>query len=222
MKTRCPLCATLFNADNRVLQQSHGLVRCSRCRNVFNAGKHREAGDEKTENISRLPAWIQREIIGHFNRTQASSKLGLQILKFMSLAVLLSLIVVQVAYSQLKHLSQIEVIRPALLPLCQILHCQLSPIRDLSKIDLVDSKITWGKTVQIRLSLRNQAQIDQPYPITHVVMSNYLNQIVAEGYFHPKDYLPHTELFQASDSQEITLMIEDPKLRIRSYEVNFY
>ena len=49
METLCPHCDTRYQIDRDTLVAANGLVRCSRCRNVFNALKHlsRSPGDRE-------------------------------------------------------------------------------------------------------------------------------------------------------------------------------
>ena len=49
METLCPHCETRYQINRETLAAANGLVRCSRCRNVFNALRHlsRSPGDEE-------------------------------------------------------------------------------------------------------------------------------------------------------------------------------
>jgi len=54
METLCPHCETRYQIDRDTLVAANGLVRCSRCRNVFNALKHLNGSPSDQEPLPEI------------------------------------------------------------------------------------------------------------------------------------------------------------------------
>lgn len=87
METRCPHCDTRYQIDRETLTAANGLVRCSRCRNVFNAQNQISAVPNDTEPLPEteqaqgptevkadLPAMAAETLAGETVQAEAKSK----------------------------------------------------------------------------------------------------------------------------------------------------
>ncbi|MCH9662746.1 MAG: zinc-ribbon domain-containing protein [Gammaproteobacteria bacterium] len=245
MKIRCPSCTTLFSTTIEMVEDGHGLVRCSRCRNVFKATEHTEDSppDESLERVDEstarenssapelesdrfghLPAWIRGELLSQLGSHAGN---GARLRKLASVVTVLALstvLLAQIAYAQIERVSQINELRPGMKRLCELLHCHPPPMRQLELVRLTDSQIIWREdgAIELKISIANEAEFDQSWPAVHVSMSNYLNQAVAEGRFRPDQYAPPDAVIGAGQTVNAALLIASPGQRIRSYEITFH
>ena len=238
MNIRCPNCSTLFSASEELVTVGHGLVRCSVCRNVFKAQDYLEGAEEAaqeaastpalgpsaTERIRQLPAWIRSEILSQLDHSSPRGRLWRIIFASLACLALSALLLAQGAYSQLGALAQVDQLRPALAQLCRAAPCSVPPYRELESIRIVDSQISWldNEDIKLNISINNKAQTAQSYPAIHLAMSNYLNQLVAEGRFLPEDYADDDTIMDAGETVVVELRIANPGQRIRSYDINFH
>ncbi len=259
MKIRCPSCTTLFSTTPGVVEDGHGLVRCSRCRNVFKATEHTEDSppDESPEHLNEstagkdestahedestahedggvhepesdrfghLPAWIRGELLSQLGNKAGRGARLRTFASIVSVLVLSTVLLAQIAYVQIERVSQIGELRPGMERLCELLHCHPPPLRQLELVRLNDSQIIWREdgAIELKISIANEAEFDQSWPAVHVSMSNYLNQAVAEGRFRPDQYAPAEAIIGAGRTVGAALLIASPGQRIRSYEITFH
>lgn len=77
---------------------------------------------------------------------------------------------------------------------CANLDCQLPPIRDIAKLELLSRDIRpdpdRAGALMITATLRNDAPFRQPWPVVVVELSNLDNMPVAMRRFRPAEYIP--------------------------------
>lgn len=118
--------------------------------------------------------------------------------------------------------------------LCQQLECENSAIRDASKIELITRNVyshpNAKNALMVNLTLKNNANFAQPYPVLHIGFSDVRGGTIAARQFLPAEYLPieyqqidseHHHLIQPGSSTSLTMELQDPGKQALTYEFNF-
>ena len=118
--------------------------------------------------------------------------------------------------------------------LCQQLECNKISMRDPSKIELIARNIyshpNEKDALMVDVTMRNNANFSQPYPVMNISFSDIRGNAVASRHFLPSEYLPieykqgnkkQQDLLQPDTSTSLTLEIQDPGKQAKTYEFNF-
>jgi len=118
--------------------------------------------------------------------------------------------------------------------LCQAFECKKLSIRDPSKIELIARNIyshpNEKDALMIDVTMRNNANFSQPYPVMQINFSDIRGGTVAARRFLSTEYLPieykqgdnkQQRLLPPDTSTSITLEIQDPGIQAMTYEFNF-
>lgn len=106
--------------------------------------------------------------------------------------VMLLLLAGQFVYFYRNELATIPSWRPYLVDICQYIGCELRPLRDISKIELLQSSIAphpqSENALRLRATLVNRAAFRQAYPWMEVTLTSNAGQIIARRAFAPIQY----------------------------------
>lgn len=124
----------------------------------------------------------------------------------------------QYIYFNRNDLSQYPELRPWLTRFCAVMSCNTPMRRDVSQINLanrvVQSHPSQANALLIDVTLVNEADFSQPYPLLEIRFSDLNNRLVAGRRFRPAEYLPTDASAQAGmpphQPVHITLEIVDP------------
>ena len=107
-------------------------------------------------------------------------------------------------------------------------------MRDPEKIELITRNIyshpNEKGALLVNVTMKNNADFAQPYPVMQIDFSDIRGGIVAARRFFPAEYLSieyqqnnaeHQRLLQPNTSASLTLEIQDPGKQAMTYEFNF-
>lgn len=118
--------------------------------------------------------------------------------------------------------------------LCQRIECKDISVRDPKKIELVSRNVyshpNEKNALMVNITMKNQADFAQPYPIMQIRFSDVRGGDVAARRFFPDEYLPaeilqqttpQAKLFEAGTNMTFTMEIQDPGKQAMTYEFDF-
>jgi predicted Zn finger-like uncharacterized protein len=217
MYTRCPECQSTFRITPAQIKAREGLVRCGRCRAVFQAGEHLvrrvppdggtpEAGrnrsrerdaDRRRRRRSResgdKPRTEQAEMFP-FARPPGAASLRRRAIAWTMLTALLVLTLAgQAIYLNSVALARHPELAPWMEHYCGWLGCALKPPPDVARIELETSIAPHPRFVnalRIRADLINRADHPQPLPRMEVTLTDSEGRVLARRIFSASHYLP--------------------------------
>ena len=129
---------------------------------------------------------------------------------------------------QFNHITELQTLIDKT---CEQLECNHMTLRDASKMELVTRNVythpNEKNALIVDVSMKNNAQFAQPYPVLQIDFSDVRGNTVAARRFFPNDYLPadtqkkQQRLLPPDTSTSITLEIQDPGKQAMTYEFNF-
>jgi len=132
------------------------------------------------------------------------------------------------------QLNQIPQLQAWTEKLCQHFECKDISIRDPKKIELVSRNVyshpNEKNALMVNITMKNQADFAQPYPVMQIRFSDVRGGDVAARRFLPDEYLPaevlqqatpQAQLFEAGTNMTFTMEIQDPGKQAMTYEFDF-
>lgn len=92
----------------------------------------------------------------------------------------------------------------------------LPPRRDLAALTISQAEVTSAPdaagALLVTAALTNRADFAQPYPLLRVSLTNRFGNVIGQGMFMPRDYLPQVPktALPAGETQAVRLRIVDP------------
>lgn len=222
MYTQCPACLTTFKVTPAQLEARGGMVRCGICSAVFHAeqrllpvppttkpataaptlesikndkrnrpGKNRRrdkprAINKKLAREAGIPT-VTKPLLFAKPRLHVSSLLW----GFGSLALLV-LLAGQFVYFNRHELATIPPWRPYLVDICLYAGCELRPLRDIARIELLQASMAphpqYENALRLRATLVNRAAFRQDYPWMEVSLTGNTGNVIARRTFSPIQY----------------------------------
>ncbi len=233
MQTTCPHCKTVFRLTDTQLGMADGMVRCGVCQLTFDALARPAATEHQTEipdfehHLLDEPA---RAVIPDAFRTPARGAGLWSGLVWSVLILILALALAgEYAWFHRNQLQQQAELKPWLKKACGYLHCELEPVREPDKIEMLSRNVyshpTLKNALMIKVSMINHADHEQPYPDVRIDFSDVRGGLVAARRFSPSEYLAltnsNTRLLAAGGEASFTLEIQDPGKTAMTYEFSF-
>lgn len=252
MYTQCPACHTVFTVTPAQLAAARGTVRCGVCQRPFSALDRLAAtlppqaraalrrtsgpaglsgsargGPPKTEQATAVPSagsvyFPQSAQQPRRPHTAATLAWGAGIV------IALGVLVVQYAYFMRADLARYDRLRPWLERLCEIADCRIPPLRDVSKIIVLNRQVVEDAdrpgALLVRATIENRAPFAQPYPILQLSLSDMDGRLLGRGRFTPQQYLASTDLPAQLPSHRpvhVRLKIADPGSNAVNFEFTF-
>ena len=132
------------------------------------------------------------------------------------------------------QLNQVPQLQAWTEELCQRIECKDISVRDPKKIELVSRNVyshpNEKNALMVNITMKNQADFAQPYPIMQIRFSDVRGGDVAARRFFPDEYLPteilqqatpQAKLFEAGTNMTFTMEIQDPGKQAMTYEFDF-
>ncbi len=214
MYTRCPECQSTFRITPAQIKARDGLVRCGRCRAVFQAEQHlmrrlpagtapepsrtktrdRDGERKRRKRARESAARTEQAELFPFARPPDAARRRRRRVAWSALAALLVLALA----GQIVFLNSIALARhPELVPwlesYCGWLGCTLKPPPDVARIELETSIAPHPRFVnalRIRADLVNRADHPQPLPRMEVTLTDSEGRVLARRIFSSAHYLP--------------------------------
>lgn len=135
----------------------------------------------------------------------------------------------QLAWAQRTSLMLDPAARPWVLRACASFDCQLPPVRDTAKLELLARDIRPDPKVAgallITATIRNDAVFTQPWPVVTVALTDLDNNPVAMRRFRPADYMPDRARRAAGITPDTTAAVAfevaDPGQRAVAFRFGF-
>lgn len=290
MQTQCPHCDTRFRVTENQVNIADGFVRCSVCKEIFNAFEVAEQhdyqpsllkqessdnestvtesnddtalNDESRDDIEDLP---EIEAVD-FNETSAtddsrkdafdffdeevneslphvvpehykesyssnSSTLAPNLLWGAGILLLTATLFVEYTWFNRDQLNQIPQMQAWKEKLCQHIECKNIAVRNPKKIELIARNVyshpNEKNALMVNLTMKNNADFAQPYPVLQISFSNIRGGNVAARRFSPKEYLPAEiqqsglQLLESDTNMTFSMEIQDPGKQAMTYEFDF-
>lgn len=120
-------------------------------------------------------------------------------------------------------------LRPYMLSFCELAHCKISELRDLSRLELSSKNVYSHPSVDNALMITavivNQAEFAQRFPVLQISFTNLVGDVIMARQFKPGEYLNADEEnlteMQPGLPIQITLEVVDPGNNATAYEFNF-
>lgn len=202
---RCGICSAVFHAEQRLLQvqpetkpaktaqetaaakndKRRAAVKTRR-RSARRRSDKLRSIDEKLAHEADFPT-ITKQPLFVRPRLRISSLLW----GFGSLTLLM-LLAGQFVYFYRNELATIPEWRPWLVDICLYAGCELRPLRDVRRIELLQTSIAphpqYENALRIRATLVNRAAFRQDYPWMEVSLTSNAGNVIARRTFSPIQY----------------------------------
>ncbi len=249
MYTRCPQCQTTFNATTEQLAARGGVVRCGQCSTVFLADDHivqelpdQESTTNRLKPVSQSVATqtadkgLERDpltrpetslpTVDELLGRKPSSRTRTVYWLLGNLALLITLLG-QGLYFYYDDLAQNQDLRPMIFKLCSYFDCKVSPLADVSNIELAKTYVRphkkYENALQIRARLINRADFPQPFPLMEVTLTNSKGELVARRTFRPDQYMKKFRqaagLMPTNVALRASLNVTNPDNQARNFEI---
>lgn len=292
MQTQCPHCDTRFRVTEDQVNTADGFVRCSVCKEIFNAFEVaeqnelqqsllRQAHDEDEADLAHarndaLDNDAADEAEGHaetevidFNETSATDNLRKDAFDFFdedsneslphvvpdkfkasnasdsstlissllwSTGVLLltATLLIEYAWFNRDQLNQVPQLQAWTDKICQQFDCKNITMRNPEQIELISRNVyshpNEKNALMVNVTMKNQADFAQPYPVMQISFSDVRGNSVAARRFLPAEYLPkeylagdtiQSLLLETDTNMTFTMEIQDPGKQAMTYEFDF-
>ncbi|MHB1528385.1 MAG: DUF3426 domain-containing protein [Acidiferrobacteraceae bacterium] len=234
MHTQCPRCRTTFVVTEEQITARAGLVRCGRCRSVFQAegtlfealppvptGAQRPREEPTFDND---PAPQVHDEPGSAVRPERGAHRWPWIL--LDLVLLLAL-PAQWAYAHRDRLAVEPSLAPYVTRACARLPCALRPPQDLEAIELGHVRVTahprFAHALEVRFTLINRAPFSQSDPDVELSLLDAHGHVIARRLFSARDYGRARTLLPPNVAQRAHFGItRPPATTALSYELRLY
>lgn len=202
---RCGICSAVFHAKQRLLQvqpetkpaktaqetvAAKNDKRRSAVKNRRRSGRRRidklRTIDEKLAREADFPTITKQPLF-----TRPRLHIRSLLWAFGSLALLM-LLAGQFVYFYRNELATIPEWRPYLVDICLYAGCELRPLRDVGRIELLQTSIAphpqYENALRIRATLVNRAAFRQAYPWMEVSLTSNAGNVIARRTFPPIQY----------------------------------
>ena len=290
MQTQCPHCDTLFRVTESQVNMADGFVRCSVCKEVFNAFEVAEQheyqpsllkqessenessvtesnddtalNNESRDDIEDLPEIeavdfneasatddsrkdafdffdeevnesLPHVVPEHYKESYASnsSTLASNLLWGTVILLLTATLFVEYIWFNRDQLNQIPQMQAWKDKLCQHIECKNIAVRNPKKIELIARNVyshpNEKNALMVNITMKNNADFAQPYPVMQISFSDIRGGNVAARRFSPKEYLPAEiqqsgqQLLESDTNMTFSMEIQDPGKQAMTYEFDF-
>lgn len=292
MQTQCPHCDTRFRVTEDQVNTADGFVRCSVCKEIFNAFEVaeqnelqqsliRQAHDETEADLAHVrnedldsdaadEAEDHAEIeVVDFNETSATDNLRKDAFDFFDeesneslphvvpdkfkashasdsstllsnllwstgILLLTATLLIEYAWFNRDQLNKVPQLQTWTDKICQQFNCQNITMRNPEQIELISRNVyshpNEKNALMVNITMKNQADFAQPYPVMQISFSDVRGNSVAARRFLPAEYLPkeylagdtiQSLLLEPDTNMTFTMEIQDPGKQAMTYEFDF-
>ena len=254
MYTQCPECLTIYMVVPEALAQARGSVVCKHCTAVFDAlrtltgdlpvGAQRLVEHESGTAIPELTLPIMRPMAAaettprppvhaapppEFARAHRAKHASSGWLWKGGIALLLPLLLIQLAWAERRELLQNPTSRAWLERGCRFLRCTLPLAHDAEALVLLSRDVRPHPSVPsaliISATLRNDADVAQAFPTVEITLTDLDEQRIAMRRFKPAEYLGDARTLSsglaAHGSTALVFEVADPGKNAVAYEFKF-
>lgn len=258
MFTQCPECLTIYTLAPEELARGRGSVRCAHCGAVFDALRsltetlpagriHRLDQHGMSEELPQLsmpvmrptredePGAVQPALplgaaarVPGFTRSVAPAR-GRDWPWRVATALLLPLLLAQVAWAERHELLKNPLTRPWIARACATLGCALPLQRDSEGLVLLSREVRPHPSVPnaliISATMRNDAEHAQAFPLVEITLTDLDEHRIAMRRFHPREYVGDARTIgtglASGASTALVFEVADPGKNAVAYEFKF-
>ena len=213
--TLCPHCDTRFKITEAQLETPNGMVRCGRCRRVFDARRNyiSEQADRQLklpildEPVETNPTDIpvlrpmtlaeQVAIVQDEDHGDARTKQHAWPWAIASLFLFLALFGQAAYFFRADLAAQLPKVKPALIAYCRLLKCSVPLPQKTELLSIESSNMetdpAHDSLITLNALLRNRATYAQAFPDLELTLNDTQDNPVARRVFRPTEYLPPVE-----------------------------
>jgi len=245
---RCGICKEIFNAFEVANQHEYQTSLLSEDATDIVSNSEADEPTASTAAVDTATAETKPQSKDEFdffddNELSASSiipddlrdtysqqpKLIATLLWSIGILFLITTLMLEYIWFNRNQFNQIPQLQAGIEKLCQHFSCKQMSMRDASKIELLDRNVyshpKEKNALIIDLTIQNNADFAQPYPVMQVDFSNVRGNVVAARRFFPKDYLhsdvSDNQLIAPNKSIKLSMEIQDPGKSALTYEFSF-
>jgi predicted Zn finger-like uncharacterized protein len=205
MQTQCPYCQTIYRVSAAHLNIAQGHVRCSHCRNIFNASNHlvkqlskQTVSDQSHVNEDIVIESQDFEIPDLLKEDIYEPSHGRSWGSFFFWGIVFIVLTATLAGQamwvwQRDKILQHEEVRPWLERFCYTFLCTLPPTRDLKSFRMQEHVAQVhpdiDDAIQFEATFINNATFPQPYPDLQLTFEDANSNSLAQRRFKPIEYL---------------------------------
>lgn len=206
MYTQCPRCRTVFGVTDEQLRARGGMVRCGRCRNVFQADATLfdapPGGGPPAPNtpVRHEPVLIEEDDVAE--EITVSEALAIETESnaaderhwpwWLGNLLLLLVLAGQLLWMERTRLLLYPGVRPDVSAVCRALGCHLWWREDITRIELRRVSVTahprYRAALEVGFTLVNRAPVGQPYPRVELSLLDPQGSVLARRSFGPAAY----------------------------------
>lgn len=206
-----------------------GLVRCGHCDGLFYADRHfinvaAEAGAPgiaETAFAPILPEADEISIVPLFGRASRAVPIFWRLVTITAVLILMG----QFAYFYRDELAHHAALRPILVQYCAIIGCRVQG-PGIPPPELIASSVAmhpkYANALRIQVSMVNRTEMEQPYPLLEVSLTDIDGGLLARRIFTPKQYLetsPTTAGMPPNVALDAVLDVTNVDMRAVGYEI---
>lgn len=148
--------------------------------------------------------------------------------------LLTATLLIEYVWFNREQFNQVPEVQAWINRLCQQVACNQVSMRDPARIELVSRNVyshpNEKKALMVNVTLKNNADFAQPYPVMQIDFSDVRGGTIAARRFYPTEYLPvelqqlktrQSPLLPPGTSATISMEIQDPGKQAMTYEFNF-
>ena len=166
-----------------------------------------------------------------FRETSSGSKSAISTIlwSFASLVLTMTLGIEYIWFNR-DQFSDITAFKTIIERSCKQFKCENVSFRDASKLELITRNVyshpNEKNALIVDVTMKNNAEFAQPYPVLQIDFSDIRGNTVAARRFLPSDYLATDDkqqrrLLEPDASASVTLEIQDPGKQAMTYEFDF-
>lgn len=234
MQTQCPHCDTRFRVTKTQVNAADGHVRCGVCEQVFNAIEVSENNEfdlfkaDEASAESVIPDDFRHSYSNSAHPDHSHSIVS-TLLWSLGILLLTATLALEYIWFNRNQFNQIPELQAGLEKLCSQIECKDLNMRDPSQIELVTRNVyshpNEKGALVINVTMKNNADFAQPYPVMQIDFSNIRGNTVAARRFLPTEYLQinseQIRPLQPNMSTNLSMEIQDPGKAAMTYEFNF-
>jgi predicted Zn finger-like uncharacterized protein len=204
---RCGICTAIFRADKNLIQSLSDTVTSSYAAESEEGNSHspkRKRSSKNKPGTKRRHRKIKAEtelmnedaeipIVTELPQLVQPRSFWRAFFWVLGILILLTLLAGQSMYFYRNELAVDPEWRPWVAEFCGYAGCELRPLRDIGRIELLKTTIAphpkYENALRIRATLVNRADFPQPYPAMEVGLTNNAGSLLARRSFFPAQYL---------------------------------
>lgn len=232
LQTTCTECQSIFHLNLPQLLAADGKVRCSECKQIFDANTHL-VREHKVENTILDELDFEAQSVSlhdamNDGEPSSSSKNLMHLAWFAGILFLMGIALIQWVYFDRLQLIKNPNRQHLVLTLCSFIPCDTSQFKSTNQFKLIERNIfthpTQANALLISGSFVNEAPFSQMTPSLKISLFNLNGDTIAQRLFTPSEYSIETDSLDSiapGENIHFKLEVTDPNTVTITYEFEF-